>query len=178
MDTKTIIKSYFLNSYAILYFLVGILATLVTVWFKPLDFGIIAIPPSSWVMGFTFLLITIIAERYGDKVASKMIWILLALTSIICFILGYSQMLVLASGVAFVAGQFATKSLYNLTRNSLTSSMTGSMIDAIIWILLGLSPIGIGSVPWDMFIFAVAGQVLVQFIMQWLANLIHDRFFV
>ena len=47
MDTKTLIKSYFLNSYAILYFLVGILATLVTVRFKPLDFGIIAIPPSS-----------------------------------------------------------------------------------------------------------------------------------
>ena len=87
-------------------------------------------------MGFTFLLITIIAERYGDKVASKMIWILLALTSIICFILDYSQMLVLASGVAFVAGQFATKSLYNLTKNSLTSSMIGSMIDAILWILL------------------------------------------
>ena len=86
-------------------------------------------------------------------------------------------MLVIASGVAFVAGQFATKFLYTLTENSLTSSMTGSMIDAIIWILLGLSPIGIGSVPWDMFIFAVVGQVLVQFIMQWLANLVHERFF-
>ena len=83
-------------------------------------------------------------------------------------------MLVLASGVAFVAGQFATKSLYNFTKHSLISSMIGSMIDAIIWIFLGLSPIGIGSVPWDMFIFAVAGQVIIQFIMQWLANLLHD----
>ena len=177
MNAKTIIKSYLLNAYAILYFIAGILATLVTVWFKPLDLGLIVIPPSSWLMGLTFLLITLIAEKYGDKVASKMIWILLALTSIICFLLGYSQMLVIASGVAFVAGQFATKFLYSLTDNSLTSSMTGSMIDAIIWILLGLSPIGIGSVPWDMFIFAVVGQVLVQFIMQWLANLVHDRFF-
>lgn len=177
MNAKTIVKSYLLNAYAILYFIAGILATLVTVWFKPLDLGLIAIPPSSWVMGFTFLLITLIAEKYGDKVASKMIWILLALTSIICFLLGYSQMLVIASGVAFVAGQFATKFLYSIADNSLTSSMTGSMIDAIIWILLGLSPIGIGSVPWDMFIFAVVGQVLVQFIMQWLANLVHDRFF-
>lgn len=165
--------NYF-NTYALLYFLVGILATLVTVWFKPLDLGIIAIPPSSWVIGFSFLLITLIAEKYGNQVASKMIWILLALTSIICFILGYSQMLVLASGVAFVAGQFATKSLYNFTKHSLISSMIGSMIDAIIWILLGLSPIGIGSVPWDMFIFAVAGQVIIQFIMQWLANLLHE----
>lgn len=177
MNAKTIVKSYLLNTYAILYFTAGILATLVTVWFKPLDLGIIAIPPSSWVMGFTFLLISLITEKYGTKVASKMIWILLALTSIICFWLGYSQMLVIASGVAFVTGQFATKFLYSLTDNSLTSSMTGSMIDAIIWILLGLSPIGIGSVPWSMFIFAVVGQVVVQFIMQWLANLVHDRFF-
>ena len=166
--------NYF-NTYALLYFIVGILATLVTVRFKPLDLGIIAIPPSSWVMGFSFLLITLIAEKYGNQVASKMIWILLALTSIICFILGYSQMLVVASGVAFVAGQFATKSLYNFTKHSLISSMIGSMIDAIIWIFLGLSPIGIGSVSWDRFIFAVAGQVIVQFIMQWIANLIHDR---
>lgn len=168
-----IARNYF-NTYALLYFLVGILATLVTVWFKPLDLGIIAIPPSSWVTGFSFLLITLIAEKYGNQVASKMIWILLALTSIICFILGYSQMLVVASGVAFVAGQFATKSLYNFTKHSLISSMIGSMIDAIIWIFLGLSPIGIGSVPWDMFIFAVAGQVIIQFIMQWLANLLHE----
>ena len=177
MDTKTIIKSYLLNSYAILYFIVGILATLVTIWFKPLDLGIIVIPPSSWVMGLTFLLITLIVEKYGNKVASKMIWIMLALTSIICFLLGYSQVLVVASGVAFILGQFSTKLLYELTNRSLFSSMIGSLIDAIFWILLGLSPIGIGSVPWDMFIFAIIGQVLVQFIMQWLANLVHDRFF-
>ena len=177
MNTKTLIKSYFLNSYAILYFIVGILATLVTVRFKPLDLGIIAIPPSSWVMGFTFLLITLIAEKYGNQVASKMIWILLVLTSIICFILGYSQMLVLASGVAFVAGQFATKFIYNITKHSLLSSMVGSLIDAIIWILLGLSPIGIGSVPWSMFIYAVAGQILIQFIMQFLANQAHIKWY-
>lgn len=171
------IAGNYFNPYAILYFLVGILATLVTVWFKPLDLGIIAIPPSSWVMGFSFLLITLIAEKYGNKVASKMIWILLAITSIICFILGYSQMLVLASGVAFVLGQFATKLLYKITRHPLLSSMTGSFVDAIIWILLGLSPIGIGSVPWSMFVYAVLGQILVQFIMQFLANQAYIRFY-
>ena len=166
--------NYF-NTYALLYFIVGILATLVTIWFKPLDLGIIVIPPSSWLMGLTFLLITLIVEKYGNKVASKMIWILLALTSIICYLLGYSQVLVVASGVAFILGQFSTKLLYELTNRSLFSSMIGSLIDAIFWILLGLSPIGIGSVSWDRFIFAVAGQVIVQFIMQWIANLIHDR---
>ena len=38
MNAKTIVKSYLLNAYAILYFIAGILATLVTVWFKPLIF--------------------------------------------------------------------------------------------------------------------------------------------
>lgn len=171
-----LVRNYF-NNYAILYFIVGILATLVTVWFKPLDLGIIAIPPSSWVMGFSFLLITIISDYSGSSVASKMIWIMLAMTSGICFILGYSQMLVLASGVAFVLGQFATKLLYKITRHPLLSSMAGSFIDAIIWILLGLSPIGIGSVPWSMFVYAVLGQILVQFIMQFLANQAYIRFY-
>ena len=55
--------------------------------------------------------------------------------------------------------------------------MIGSMIDAIIWILLGLSPIGIGSVPWSMFIYAVAGQILIQFIMQFLATQAHIKWY-
>ena len=167
----------YLNPYVILYLISGIMATLVTIWFKPLDLGLIAIPPSSWVMGFTFLYITIIADRLGNKIAGNMIWILLILTSFICFLMDYSQGIVFASGIAFLVGQLSTKALYNLTKHSLASSMIGSFIDAVIWILLGLSPIGIGSVPWSMFINAVIGQVVIQFLMQYLANKIYSTFY-
>lgn len=165
------------NPYVILYLISGIMATLVTIWFKPLDLGLIAIPPSSWVMGFTFLFITIIADRLGNKVAGNMIWILLILTSFICALMDYSQGIVFASGIAFLVGQLTTKGLYSMTKHSLISSMTGSFVDAVIWILLGLSPIGIGSVPWSMFGSAVIGQVAIQFLKQFLANKIYSEFF-
>lgn len=136
----------FFNIYTLLYLLVGVLGTLVTVWFRPLQVAGLAIPPSSWLMGFSFLLITIIRDRYGTSVSSKMIWILLSITAVICLILQYTLMLVIASGVAFVVGQFCTKGFYTYGIERSISGIMGSIIDAAIWIVLGLGPIGVGTV--------------------------------
>lgn len=165
----------YLNIYVTLYLLVGIFGALVTLWFNPWDLGIVSIPPSSWLMGFSFLLITIIQDRSGSSVASKMIWILLACTAVVCLVNNYSQMIVVASGVAFLVGQYVTKIMYSLHVNRTASSMSGSVVDAAIWILLGLSPIGIGTVPWEMYFRAVWGQVVIQIMMQVIAAQLYNR---
>lgn len=167
----------FVNIYTVLYLLVGILGTLVTVWFTPITVGPITIPPSSWLMGFSFLLITLIQDAYGSKVSGRMIWILLAITALICVLLNYTLMLVLASGIAFVVGQFTTKTLYTFGTSRTASSMVGSVVDVGIWIFLGLSPIGVGTVPWERFFQAVLGQVLVQLILQGIAGKLYDKYF-
>lgn len=167
----------FLNIYTILYLLVGIFGTLVTVWFLPLNIGRLTVPPSSWLMGFSFLLITLIQDHYGAKVSGKMIWILLFLTALLCISLNYTLMLVLASGVAFVAGQYVTKGLYTFGVRRSLSSMIGSVVDVGIWVFLGLSPLGVNTVPWELYFQAVLGQVLVQLILQGIAGQIYDHYF-
>lgn len=167
----------YLNIYTLLYMLVGILGTLVTVWFEPLTLGPLTIPPSSWLMGFSFLLITLIQDAHGEKISGQMIWILLALTALICISLNYTLMLVFASGAAFLVGQFTTKMLYTFGTSRTASSMIGSVVDVGIWIFLGLSPIGIGTVPWEKFFQAVLGQVLVQLILQGIAGQVYDKYF-
>lgn len=166
----------FVNTYTILYLLVGVLGTLVTVWFKPLQVAGLAIPPSSWLMGFSFLLITLIQDKYGNSVSSKMIWILLTITAGICLLLNYTMMLVIASGVAFVVGQFCTKGLYTYGVNRSASGIIGSIVDATIWIVLGLSPIGVGTVSWSVIPSAVVGQVIVQVILQYIAGQIYAKY--
>lgn len=167
----------FLNIYTILYLLVGIFGTLVTVWFLPLNIGPLTVPPSSWLMGFSFLLITLIQDHYGPKVSGKMIWILLFLTALLCISLNYTLMLVLASGVAFVAGQYVTKGLYTFGVRRSLSSMIGSVVDVGIWVFLGLSPLGVNTVPWDLYFQTVLGQVLVQLVLQGIAGQIYDHYF-
>lgn len=167
----------YLSIYVSLYLLVGILGTLVTVWFEPLTLGPLTIPPSSWLMGFSFLLITLIQDAYGSKLSGQMIWILLALTALLCVLLDYTLMLVLASGVAFVVGQFTTKTLYTFGTSRTASSMVGSVVDVGIWIFLGLSPIGVGTVPWERFFQAILGQVLIQLILQVIAVKLYDKYF-
>lgn len=166
----------FFNIYTLLYLLVGVLGTLVTVWFKPLQVAGLAIPPSSWLMGFSFLLITIIHDRYGTSVSSKMIWILLSITAVICLLLQYTLMLVIASGVAFVVGQFCTKGFYTYGIERSISGILGSIIDAAIWIVLGLSPIGVGTVSWSIVAYAIVGQVVVQVILQYIAGQLYSKY--
>lgn len=166
----------FFNIYTLLYILVGVLGTLVTVWFKPLQVAGLAIPPSSWLMGFSFLLITIIHDRYGTSVSSKMIWILLSITAVTCILLQYTLMLVIASGVAFVVGQFCTKGFYTYGIERSISGIMGSIIDAAIWIVLGLSPIGVNTVSWSIIPYAIVGQVIVQVILQYIAGRLYARY--
>lgn len=106
-----------------------------------------------------------------------MIWILLFLTALLCISLNYTLMLVLASGVAFVAGQYVTKGLYTFGVRRSLSSMIGSVVDVGIWVFLGLSPLGVNTVPWDLYFQAVLGQVLVQLILQGIAGQIYDHYF-
>jgi hypothetical protein len=128
-------------------------------------------------MGFSFLLITLIQDAYGSKLSGQMIWILLALTALLCVLLDYTLMLVLASGVAFVVGQFTTKTLYTFGTSRTASSRVSSVVDVGIWIFLGLSPIGVGTVPWERFFQAILGQVLIQLILQVIAVKLSDKYF-
>ena len=159
--------------YSALYIALIVVSNMVTIWFKPISIGTILVPPSSWFMGFTFLLINIISAKESKLWTSSLIWIGLGITSLICFIQQLPQSIVIASGVAFIVSQYVSNLLYNKLKKghddgflNFVCSFLGSLIDAAIWIVLGLSPLGIGSVLWSGVIWAIAGQVIVQAILQ------------
>lgn len=156
-----------------LYIALIVISNMVTIWFKPISIGPILVPPSSWFMGFTFLLINLISTKESKLWTSSLIWVGLGITSSICFTQQLSQSIVIASGVAFIVSQYISNLLfdnfkkgYNDSFLNFICSSLGSLIDAALWIVLGLSPLGIGSVLWSGVIWAILGQVIVQSILQ------------
>lgn len=85
-------------------------------------------------------------------------------------------MLVIASGVAFVVGQFCTKGFYTYGIERSISGIMGSIIDAAIWIVLGLSPIGVNTVSWSIVPYAIVSQVVVQVILQYIAGRLYSKY--
>ena len=166
--------------YSILYVALVVISNLVTIYFKPVTILGLVVPPSSWFMGFTFLLINLISSTRSKRFSGSLIWIGLAITSIICFAQNLSQAIVVASSLAFIVSQKLSNFLFrywtsktnpnglnpNQSWINPVSSFIGSTTDAAIWIILGLSPLGIGSVSWIEVPSAILGQVIVQGVLQ------------
>lgn len=167
-----------------MYIALVVVANLVTIFYKPTILLGLVVPPSSWFMGFTFLLINLISKYESKRFTGSLIWIGLGLTSLICFAQSLPQSIVVASGLAFITSQWLSNFLYkywttktnpyglhpNYSWINPAASFIGSTMDATIWIILGLSPLGIGSVSWIEVPLAVLGQVIVQGILQLVAS--------
>ncbi|MNH45116.1 hypothetical protein D3C79_1074790 [compost metagenome] len=48
----------------------------------------------------------------------------------------------------------------------LYSGIVGGFLDSAIFVIIGLSPIGAGFVPWEAVPYAILGQMIIKFIMQ------------
>ncbi|MNZ50763.1 hypothetical protein D3C78_685570 [compost metagenome] len=46
------------------------------------------------------------------------------------------------------------------------SGIVGGILDSVIFVVIGLSPLGANFIPWNAVIFAIIGQIVVKTIMQ------------
>ena len=163
------------------YLSVIVLANVLTVAIPPLHLLGLLIPTSSWFMGLTFILGNRMVKEKGTNFSNVMIGAGLVLSSVACFLLGYSQAIVIASGVAFLISQLAGTYLYrgltklDVRKSNEISSMTGSFIDVILFVVIGLSPLGTNAVQWIQIPNAVLGQLIVQLTVQYIAIQIMNK---
>lgn len=159
----------------VLYILTILVANIGTVVLPSLTIGALIIPPSSYFFGFTFLISNIIQDKHGAKASKMAIWYGLAVSFGLFILLKFSVTIVIASGLAFFISQYASTVLYSKVKDiwsnaNIKTSLVGSVIDVAIFITLGLSPLGIGKVPWSGVFMAVIGQLLVQCSIQIIAS--------
>ncbi|GAA0343327.1 hypothetical protein GCM10008967_37210 [Bacillus carboniphilus] len=159
------------------YLSVIVLANIVTAKFAPLEWGLFIIPWGSFLIGATFILRDIVQNKYGKKKTYMFIALALALSAVSSYLLGDTLWIVFASAVSFAISETTDTEIYSRLKASLQvrvlfSGIVGGLLDSAIFVIVGLSPLGAGFVPWEFVWMAILGQVIIKTIMQFLGVMV------
>ena len=159
------------------YLLAIVLANVITAAFMPLQLGMFLIPYGTWLIGATFVLRDMMQKKYGRKVAYKAIFVALVLSAITSKLLGDTLAITFASAVSFLISESADTEIYTrfkvtFLKRVFTSGLVSSFLDSAIFIVLGLSPLISGFLPWEAVPNAIGGQFIVKTLMQVLGVLV------
>lgn len=161
----------------LLYLISIVLANVLTAAFQPIFIGGLIIPVGSFLIGATFVFRDLVQNKYGRKKTYIFITIALVLSAIVSYLLGDTLMIVFASAVSFIISEASDTEIYSRLKQSMVkrvfiSGLVGGTLDSVIFVILGMSPIGAGFLPWEAVPFAILGQFLAKAIMQSMGALI------
>jgi queuosine precursor transporter len=156
---------------AILYLLVIVLANVVTAKFAPLQLGVFIIPLGTFLIGLTFILRDLVQNKFGRKNTYLIILSALALSAATSSMLGDTLWIVFASALSFAISETTDTEIYTRLKLSLAkrvffSGAVGGILDSVIFVIVGLSPLGAGFVPWEFVWMAILGQIIFKVVMQ------------
>lgn len=164
----------------VLYLLSIVIANVVTARFAPLHFGMFIVPMGTLFVGATFIFRDLVQNKYGRPKTYLFIFTALILSALASYLLGDTLMIVIASAISFVIAETADTEIYTRLKLSFSwrvfySGLVGGLLDSAIFIIVGLSPIGAGFLPWEAVPAAIIGQVVVKTIIQLLGALILNQ---
>ena len=156
----------------VLFYMVAILAgNWLSSTFAPVNIGPFLISLGTFTIGATFILRDLVQQKHGRFGAYVLIFISLGLSVIISLILKNGLPVVFASAVAFAVSETTDTEIY--TRLKLPvhwriwwSGFAGGILDSAVFIVLGLSPLGMNFMPWSVVPMAIIGQSLIKLTMQ------------
>ena len=153
------------------YLLVIALANVLTASYAPLLLGSLIVPAGSFLIGVTFILRDLVQRAIGRRATYAAIGSAMLLSGLTSYWLGDTLWIVFASAVTFLLSETADTEIYTRLNKSLAvrvlySGLVGSVIDSAVFVVVGLSPIGAGFLPWEAVGYAIAGQIVVKAGMQ------------
>ncbi|WP_236692948.1 VUT family protein [Aneurinibacillus tyrosinisolvens] len=163
---------------SIIFYLVAIVtANVITAAFQPLQVMGLIIPPGTLIIGLTFILRDFVQRSYGRNKTYSVIVLALILSAITSALLGDTMAIVAASALSFALSETADTEIYTRLQGSfsqrvLYSGIVGGILDSTVFVIIGLSPIGAGFLPWAAVPMAIAGQILAKVVMQGLGALV------
>lgn len=165
----------------LLYMFVVMFANIITASTHPLVLLIFIIPWGSWFIGVTFVARDLVQMHYNRMTAYKVIGIALVASAIFSYLHGDTLAIALASTLAFAVSETSDTEVF--TRLHLPphirvwwSGLVSGLLDSSIFVIVGLSPLGAGFIPWAAVPIAIVSQILVKtlmvslgfFIVKWL----------
>ena len=154
-----------------IYIFVIIFSNIITASFNPISFLGLLVPCGSVFIGLTFILRDLCQERYGRNKVYKLIVLAMILSAIGSVFLGDSLSVVFASCVSFLISESCDTEIYTRLKlpmhlRVMYSGIVGGFLDSVVFVILGLSPLGAGMLPWVAVPSAICGQILFKTVMQ------------
>lgn len=168
----------------ILFYLCSIvIANVLTARFAPLEFGMFIVPMGTLFVGATFIFRDLVQNKYGRAKTYLFIMIALVLSALVSFMLGDTLMIVMASALSFVIAETADTEIYTRLRLPMAwrifySGIVGGFLDSVVFVIVGLSPLGAGILPWEAVPTAILGQIIVKTVIQMLGAFILNQIVV
>jgi hypothetical protein len=162
-----------------LYLLAIVLANVLTAAIDPIFLGQLIIPAGSLLIGATFILRDLVQNAIGRRNTYLTIAFAMVVSAITSWALGDTLWITFASAVTFLFSETADTEIYTRLRlpmsvRVLYSGIAGGVLDSVIFVVIGLSPLGAGFLPWEMVGYAVLGQITAKVGMQALgAGIVH-----
>lgn len=164
--------------FRILFYLLSIVtANVVTARFAPLEFGMFIVPMGTFLIGATFIFRDLVQNKYGRKKTYGFIFLALTLSAAVSFSLGDTLIIVVASALSFLVSETADTEIYTRLKLPMAwrvfySGIVGGFLDSVVFVVVGLSPLGAGFVPWSAIPAAIIGQMIVKTVLQMIGALI------
>ncbi|PYI57592.1 VUT family protein [Paenibacillus flagellatus] len=154
-----------------LYLLSIVCANVVTASFAPMKIGAMIVPMGSLLIGATFVLRDFVQRAVGRKKTYAAIAAAMLLSLATSYVLGDTLWIVFASAVTFLVSETTDTELYTrlklpMSLKVLYSGLVGGIVDSALFVVIGLSPLGAGFLPWEAVGYAIVGQVLIKTAMQ------------
>ena len=162
----------------IIMYLLGITtANVVTATFAPFPFGPFLVPFGTFFIGFTFVLRDLVQNKYGRNKTYFVIMTALILSAVVSHLLGDTLWVVFASALSFIVSESMDTEIYTrlnkpMHTRILLSGLVGGTFDSSIFVIVGLSPMGMGAITWEQVPLAIAGQIIVKSVLQSIGALI------
>lgn len=167
----------------LLYLVSIVIANVVTAAFAPLQFGMFIVPMGTLFVGATFIFRDLVQNKYGRAKTYLFIFIALAFSALASFMLGDTLLIVFASAISFVVAETADTEIYTRLKLPMAwrvfySGIVGGFLDSVIFVIIGLSPLGANILPWEAVPAAIVGQIIVKTVIQTIGALILSQVYV
>lgn len=155
----------------LIYLLSIIIANVITAKFAPLHLGLFIIPYGTLFIGLTLVMRDMVQNKYGRKKTYMWIVAALALSAVTSHLLGDELWVVFASTLSFIISETADTEIYTrlklpFVKRVMFSGIVAGFFDSSVFVIIGIGPLGLGYVSWDLVPYAIAGQWVAKVLMQ------------
>nr|WP_313238473.1 VUT family protein [Sporosarcina ureae] len=154
-----------------IYLLSIILANVITARFAPLELGPLIIPYGTLFIGLTLVMRDMVQNRFGRHQTYILIGVALLLSALTSYSLGDQLWVVFASTLSFIVSETADTEIYTrfklpFVKRVLFSGVVAGFLDSSLFVIIGIGPLGLQFVPWELVPYAILGQWVAKVLMQ------------